>query len=99
MRIGSSDKNASQRDAFRPESFPDNKDYPERLLYDPMLEIENAQPGENSKTQKREQLIAPFHQRDVPAQKFHCQRKNRLSDFIIVGRVRAYGRTGDADHS
>jgi hypothetical protein len=31
-------------------------------LDDPVLKIEHAQSGENKKTEKREQLIAPFHQ-------------------------------------
>jgi hypothetical protein len=101
-RIGASEKNTSQGNPFRREALPDNKNYPERLLDDPMLEIKNPQPSENSEAQKREQLIAPFHQRDVAAHQFYCQPAtagNRLSDFMIVGRVHAYGRPGDAHHS
>src|SRR5207237_5641338 len=98
-RIGSSDINTSQRDPFRRQPFTNDKNYPERLLHDPMLEIKNPQPGENSKAQKCKQLIAPLHQRDVSACKFYCQRKNHLSDFIIVGKVRAYGWPRDAHHS
>src|SRR5262249_49185027 len=62
-----------------------------RLLDDPVLEVEDAQPGENSEAQEREQLVAPLHHRDVSAHAFYCQRKKRLSRFRIVVRVRSYG--------
>jgi hypothetical protein len=64
-----------------------------------MLKIKHAESGKNGETQKGEQLIAPLHQRDVSAWEFYCQRKNGLSDFIIIGRVRTYGRPSDAHHS
>ena len=76
-RIGASEINTSQRNSFRCEPLPDNKNNPERLLDHPMLEIKNPQPSENSEAQKREQLIAPFHQRDVAAHQFYCQSRNR----------------------
>src|SRR5437879_12139314 len=101
VRIGSPEVNTGQCYPFRREAFADNKNYPKRLLYHPMLEIKHTQPSKNGETQKREQLIAPLHQRDVSAREFHCQsakNEKRLSDFIIVGRVRAYGRPDDAHH-
>src|SRR5438477_146857 len=99
VSIGPPEINAGQRDAFRCEPFADNENYPKWLLDDPMLKIKNAQSGKNGETQKGEQLIAPLHQRDVAASDFYCQRKNRLSGFIIVGRVRAYGRPRHPHHS
>lgn len=67
-----------------------------------MLKIEDAQTGENGETQKREQLIAPLHQRDLSARDLHCQSrsrgKNRLFRFGIIARVH-YGGASDADHS
>jgi hypothetical protein len=32
-----------------------------------MSKIENAQPGKNKETKKRQQLVAPFHEADLGA--------------------------------
>ena len=47
---------------LRPKPFPNEQNYAERFLDDPVLKIEHAQSGKDKKTEKREQLIAPFHQ-------------------------------------
>jgi len=53
-----------------------------------VLKIENPDAGKHEKTKEREQLIAPFHEADVGARWFDCQRKNRLSVFAFTGKVR-----------
>src|SRR5439155_26561827 len=73
VRIGSPKVNTGQRYPFRREAFADNKNYPKRLLYHPMLEIKHTQPSINGDTQKCEQLIAQLHQRDVSELLFNCQ--------------------------
>ena len=60
-RVRATHVRARERDPFRRQSFADNENYAERFLDDPMLEIENAESGENSEAQQREQLIPPFH--------------------------------------
>ncbi len=62
MRVRAANINARSRQTFRSEPFPNEQNYAERFLDDPVLKIEHAQSGENKKTEKREQLIAPFHQ-------------------------------------
>src|SRR5437868_538614 len=47
VRIGSPEVNTGQRYPFRREAFADNKNYPKRLLYHPMLEIKHTQPSKN----------------------------------------------------
>src|SRR6266478_2102145 len=73
-------------------SLSDKQDNSERLPNDPVLKIENTEPGERQETEKRQQLIAPFHEADVGAHPLHCQRKNRLSIFPIIGKVRPIWR-------
>src|SRR5213082_205239 len=73
-------------------SLSDKQDNSERLPNDPVLKIKNTKPGEREETEKRQQLIAPFHEADVGAHSLHCQRKNRLSMFTIIGRVRPIWR-------
>ena len=53
-----------------------------------MLKIENAQPGKDQETKKRQQLVAPFHEADLGVRLFGCQRKNRLSIFSFIGKMR-----------
>src|SRR5438132_13174478 len=60
----------------------------ERFPDDPVLKIKNAKPGEDKQAEKRQQLIAPLHEADVGAPPLPCQRKNRLSIFSIVAKVR-----------
>src|SRR5205814_9653279 len=69
-------------------SLSDKQDNSERLSNDPVLKVKNTKPGERKETKKREQLIAPFHEGDVGAHPLPCQRKNRLSMFPIIGKVR-----------
>src|SRR5436190_23408472 len=69
-------------------SLSDKQDNSERLSNDPVLKVKNTKPGERKETKKREQLIAPFHEGDVRAHPFPCPRKNRLSMFPIIGKVR-----------
>ena len=45
------------------EPFTNEENNAERLLNYPMLEIKNAQAGENQQAEQRKQLIAPFHER------------------------------------
>ena len=53
-----------------------------------MLEIKDTHSSKRQQAKKRQQLIAPFHEGDVGARLFGCQRKNRLSAFAFVGKVR-----------
>src|SRR5207237_8982686 len=69
-------------------SLSDKQDNSERLPNDRVLKVKNTKPGERKETKKREQLIAPFHEGDVGAHPLPCQRKNRLSTFPIIGKVR-----------
>src|SRR5436309_13136966 len=69
-------------------SLSDKQNNSERLPNDPVLKVKNTKPGERKETKKREQLIAPFHEGDVGAHPLPCQRKNRLSTFPIIGKVR-----------
>ena len=62
MRVCATNINAGRRQTFRPEPFPNEQNYAEWFLDDPVLKIEHAQSGKNKKTEKREQLIAPFHE-------------------------------------
>ena len=62
MRVRAANINARGGQTLRPEPFPNEQNYAERFLDDPVLKIEHAQSGEDKKTEKREQLIAPFHQ-------------------------------------
>src|SRR5205823_13831326 len=65
-----------------------------------MPKIKNTDARKHEKTKEREQLIAPFHEADVGARLFGCQRKNRLSTFSFIAKVRAtYGWPSDAHHS
>src|SRR5207249_5934318 len=77
----------------RSKSLSDKQDNSERLPNDPVLKVKNTKPGERKETKKREQLIAPFHEGDVGAHPLPCQRKNRLSTFLIIGKVRHICRT------
>src|SRR5947208_10601939 len=76
-------------------SLSDKQDNSERLPNDPVLKVKNTKPGERKETKKREQLIAPFHEGDVGAHPLPCQRKNRLSTFPIIGKVRHICRAPD----
>src|SRR5438093_6791311 len=69
-------------------SLSDKQDNSERLPNDPVLKVKNTKPCERKETKKREQLIAPFHEGDLGAHPLPCQRKNRLSTFPIIGKVR-----------
>ena len=71
-------RDPSRRDLFGVETFTDEQNNPERLLNDPIFEIENAKCEKGAETEQREHLIAPFHFRDVEARRLRCQRKNRL---------------------
>src|SRR5207249_11491533 len=73
-------------------SLSDKQDNSERLPNDPVLKVKNTKPGECKETKKREQLIAPFHEGDLGAHPLPCQRKNRLSTFPIIGKVRQIWR-------
>ena len=53
-----------------------------------MLKVKDTNAGKHEETKEREQLIAPFHEADVGARLFGCQRKNRLSPFAFTGKVR-----------
>src|SRR5216110_43073 len=66
----------------------DKQDKSEMRSNDQVLKVKNTKPGERKETKKREQLIAPFHEGDVGAHPLPCQRKNRLSMFPIIGKVR-----------
>jgi hypothetical protein len=55
------------------ESFANKQDNSERLPKDPVLKIENAQPGKDEETKKRQQLVAPFHEADLGARASRCQ--------------------------
>src|SRR6266478_1463581 len=90
---------ACRSQTARSKSLSDEKNNSERLPNDPVLKIKNTKPGEREETEKRQQLIAPFHEADVGAHSLHCQRKNRLSMFPIVGKVRPYGGSGHAHYS
>src|SRR6266478_2267697 len=83
---------ACRSQTARSKSLSDEKNNSERLPNDPVLKIKNTKPGEREETEKRQQLIAPFHEADVGAHSLHCQRKNRLSMFPIVGKVRPIWR-------
>src|SRR5947207_8007053 len=73
-------------------SLSDKQDNSERLPNDPVLKVKNTKPCERKETKKREQLIAPFHEGDLGAHPLPCQRKNRLSTFPIIGKVRQIWR-------
>src|SRR2546421_3652210 len=60
-RVRATHVRARERDPFRRQAFADNQNYSERFLNHPMLEIEDAEAGENGEAQKREQLVSPFH--------------------------------------
>ena len=53
-----------------------------------MLEIKDTHSSKGQEAKERQQLIAPFHEGDVGARLFGCQRKNRLSAFAFVGKLR-----------
>lgn len=62
MRIRAPRVNARRGQPGRRQTFSDKKNDAERFLNDPVLKIQNAQPSESKKAEKREQLIAPFHE-------------------------------------
>jgi hypothetical protein len=43
-------------------SLSDKQDNSERLPNDPVLKIQNTKPGKREETEKRQQLVAPFHE-------------------------------------
>ena len=59
--IRAAGKDTGRRDSFRRQTFSDEKNDTERLLHNPVLEIEDAETGEDEETEKGKQLVAPFH--------------------------------------
>jgi hypothetical protein len=60
-RVDSAGIHPSGRKAGWGEAVADEKNNAKRFLDDPMLKIENAERREEKKTEKRDQLVAPFH--------------------------------------
>src|SRR5947207_5395841 len=75
-RIGPANVNPSDRHSRRCEPLSNEENYSKRFLNDPMFEIKNAKRSENHKTEKREQSVAPFHERDLGAQPPDCQSRS-----------------------
>ena len=65
LRVGPANKRAGEGDPLWSEALANEENNSKRSLDDPMLEVENAKPGESQQAQKSEQLIAPLHERDV----------------------------------
>src|ERR1700686_2159528 len=91
-RVRAAHVEARRSQSARCESLSDKQNNSERLLHDPMLKIKNAKAGEGDEAEKRQHLVTPFHEGDVDARTPRCQRKNRLSIFLIVGKVRSVWR-------
>jgi hypothetical protein len=52
---------ACRTKAARIESLSDEQNNSERFPNDPVLEIKDTEPGKGEETEKRQQLVAPFH--------------------------------------
>jgi hypothetical protein len=63
--VGSPCENPRRGHSRWGEAFTDEKDDAERFLDNPMLEIKNAKSREENEAEKREQLVAPFHEADL----------------------------------
>jgi hypothetical protein len=55
----------------------DEQNNSERLPGDPVLKIENTQPGKGEETEKGQQLVAPPHEADLEAHASRCQSRTR----------------------
>ena len=62
MRIRATTVNACRSQLRRRQSLTDEKNNAEWFLDDPVLKVQNAQSGKREQTEKREKLVAPFHQ-------------------------------------
>src|SRR5207237_9571792 len=60
----------------------------QRVLHAPVLRTKKVEAGTGEEAERRQQLVAPLHVGDVDARTPREQRKNRLSIFPIVGKVR-----------
>ena len=83
------------------QSFADKKNYPKRLLYYPVFEINDAQAAKSQQANKREQTITPLHARDVAMLFPDCQSRSRKA-LVDLGNHRQsapYARAGDAHYS
>ena len=59
--VRSAGKGSRRRKAIGCKPFSDEQNDSERLPDDPVLKIENTEPGKSEQTQKGQKLIAPFH--------------------------------------
>ena len=61
-RVRSTSENPSDGETRGRQSFPDEENDAEWLLDDPVLEVKNPKGREKNEAEKREQLVAPFHE-------------------------------------
>src|SRR5689334_13317183 len=80
--VRSACENARGGEPLWSEAFADKENNAEGLLHDPVLEIKNAQRGEDKEAEQREQLVAPFHGGDSAARLGGCQ-LCRPSDLLV----------------